>query len=222
VGSTALRRGYSLIYRLTGIVHFAFGDLVGLGIFTTLLVLAGTTPVSQAGAHEPQFLLALIVGLAVCVLAGAATYVGLVQPYLSRGLDDRLGRRHAAGRLRDPARDRADFQRSSYVFPDPLPFHRVGTAGYIHVGGAQVQARRSSSPGSRSRSRSGRPGSSSTRATAARCARSPTIGGRARGRRAGRAARDARVRAGRALAMLAASPRRPARPSTPTPARCSG
>ena len=23
--------GYSLIYRLTGIVHFAFGDLVGLG-----------------------------------------------------------------------------------------------------------------------------------------------------------------------------------------------
>ena len=36
--------GYSLIYRLTGIVHFAFGDLVGLGIFTTLLVFGGTTP----------------------------------------------------------------------------------------------------------------------------------------------------------------------------------
>src|SRR5215218_5356041 len=77
--------GHSLVYRLTGIVHFAFGDLVGLGIFATLLVLAGTTPVSQSGAHEPRFLLALIVGLAVCVLAGAATYVGLVQPYLSRG-----------------------------------------------------------------------------------------------------------------------------------------
>ena len=40
--------GYSLIYRLTGIVHFAFGDLVGLGIFATLLVLAGTSPVSQS------------------------------------------------------------------------------------------------------------------------------------------------------------------------------
>ena len=36
--------GYSLIYRLTGIIHFAFGDLVGLGIFATLLVLAGTSP----------------------------------------------------------------------------------------------------------------------------------------------------------------------------------
>lgn len=76
--------GHSLIHRLTGIVHFAFGDLVGLGIFATLLVLAGTAPVSQGGAHEPKFIFALIVGLAVCVLAGAATYVGLVQPYLSR------------------------------------------------------------------------------------------------------------------------------------------
>src|SRR4029450_9527481 len=77
--------GHSLIHRLTGIVNFAFGDLVGLGIFATLLVLAGTTPVSQSGAHEPRFLFALIVGLAVCVLAGAATYIGLVQPYLTRG-----------------------------------------------------------------------------------------------------------------------------------------
>jgi len=35
----------------------------------------------------------------------------------------------------------AAFQRSSYVFPDPLPFHRVGHAGFIRIGGAQVQAR---------------------------------------------------------------------------------
>jgi branched-subunit amino acid ABC-type transport system permease component len=36
--------GHSLVYRLTGIVHLAFGDLVGLGIFATLLVLAGPRP----------------------------------------------------------------------------------------------------------------------------------------------------------------------------------
>ena len=64
--------GHSLVYRLTGIVNFAFGDLVGLGIFATLLVLAGTSPVTQAGAHEPRFLLALVVGLACCVGASAA------------------------------------------------------------------------------------------------------------------------------------------------------
>jgi branched-subunit amino acid ABC-type transport system permease component len=54
--------GHSLIYRLTGMVNFAFGDLVGLGVFATLLVLAGTAPVTQSGAHEPRFLGALVVG----------------------------------------------------------------------------------------------------------------------------------------------------------------
>ena len=133
--------GHSLVHRLTGIVNFAFGDLVGLGIFATLLVLAGTTPVSQSGAHEPKFLFALIVGLAVCVIAGAATYVGLVQPYLTRGSTVGWVAGTAAVAFAIRAVIGATFQRSSYVFPDPLPFHRVGTAGFVHFGGAQVQAR---------------------------------------------------------------------------------
>ena len=133
--------GHSLVYRLTGIVNFAFGDLVGLGVFTTLLVLAGTSPVSQSGAHEPRFLLALIAGLVVCVAAGALTYVGLVQPYLSRGSTIGWVAGTAAVAFAIRAAIGAVFQRSSYVFPDPLPFHDVGTAGFVHVGGAQVQAR---------------------------------------------------------------------------------
>jgi branched-chain amino acid transport system permease protein len=133
--------GHSLVYRLTGIVHFAFGDLVGLGVFATLLVLGGTTPVSQSGAHEPRFVLALAVGLVVCVVAGAATYLGLVQPYLNRGSTIGWVAGTAAVAFAIRALIGAIFQRSSYVFPDPLPFHRVGTAGYIHLWGAQVQAR---------------------------------------------------------------------------------
>ena len=133
--------GHALVHRLTGIVNFAFGDLVGLGVFATLLVLAGTTPVSQSGAHEPRFLLALIVGLLVCVLAGAATYVGLVQPYVSRGSTIGWVAGTAAVAFAIRAAIGAAFQRSSYVFADPLPFHRIGTAGYVHIGGAQVQAR---------------------------------------------------------------------------------
>ena len=39
--------GYSLLYRLTGIVYFALGDLIGLGAFVTLLVAAGTEPLTQ-------------------------------------------------------------------------------------------------------------------------------------------------------------------------------
>jgi branched-chain amino acid transport system permease protein len=133
--------GHSLVYRLTGIVHFAFGDLVGLGVFATLLVLAGTAPVSQSGAHEPKFVLALAVGLAVCVLAGAGTYLGLVQPYLSRGSTIGWVAGTAAVAFAIRAVIGATFQRSSYVFPDPLPFHRVGSSGYVHIWGAQVQAR---------------------------------------------------------------------------------
>jgi len=133
--------GHSLIYRLTGIVNFAFGDLVGLGIFATLLVLAGTSPVTQAGAHEPRFLLALVVGLACCVGASAATYFGLVQPYLGRGSTIGWVAGTVAVAFAIRAAIGAVFQRSSYVFPDPLPFHRVGRAGFVGIGGAQVQAR---------------------------------------------------------------------------------
>jgi branched-chain amino acid transport system permease protein len=133
--------GHSLIYRLTGIVNFAFGDLVGLGIFTTLLVLAGTTPVSSSGAHEPRFVLALLVGLVVCVAAGIGTYVGLVQPYLRRGSTIGWVAGTAAVAFAIRAVIGATFQRSSYVFPDPLPFHDVGRSGFVNIAGAQVEAR---------------------------------------------------------------------------------
>jgi branched-subunit amino acid ABC-type transport system permease component len=133
--------GYSLIYRLTGIVHFAFGDLVGLGIFATLLVLAGTTPVSQAGAHEPRFVFALLVGLVVCVAAGIGTYVGLVQPYVSRGSTIGWVAGTVAVAFAIRAMIGATFQRSSYVFPDPLPFHDIGRSGFVRIAGAQVEAR---------------------------------------------------------------------------------
>ena len=39
--------GQTLVFRLTGTVYLALGDLVGLGVFTTLLVAAGTGPVTQ-------------------------------------------------------------------------------------------------------------------------------------------------------------------------------
>src|SRR6478752_7271350 len=40
--------GNTLVFRLTGIVHFALGDLVGLGVFVALLVTSGRGPVTQA------------------------------------------------------------------------------------------------------------------------------------------------------------------------------
>src|SRR3954462_1029725 len=65
---------YTLIYRLTGVVHFALGELIALAVFVTLLVAAGTGPVTQTSVGGGRFALALVVGLGVCVLAGTATY----------------------------------------------------------------------------------------------------------------------------------------------------
>jgi branched-chain amino acid transport system permease protein len=64
-----------------------------------------------------------------------------VQPYLSRGSTIGWVAGTAAVAFAIRALIGAVFQRSSYVFPDPLPFHRLGTAGYVHLGAAQVQAR---------------------------------------------------------------------------------
>ena len=63
--------GHALIYRLTGVVDFAYGDLVGLGVFVTLLVAAGTGPVTQTNVGAGRFLLALAVGLVVSILVGS-------------------------------------------------------------------------------------------------------------------------------------------------------
>ena len=80
-------------------------------------------------------------GAPLCVAAGTGTYFGLVQPYLSRGSTIGWVAGTAAAAFAIRAVIGAAFQRSSYVFPDPLPFHRVGSAGFVDIGGAHVQAR---------------------------------------------------------------------------------
>src|SRR4029453_8099387 len=77
--------GYSLVYRLTGVVYFAFGDLVSFAVFATLLGAAGTAPGRQTSLAPGRFLLALLVGLLLCVGVGAATYILFIEPYLLRG-----------------------------------------------------------------------------------------------------------------------------------------
>lgn len=130
-----------LVYRLTGIVYFAFGDLIGLGVFAALLVAAGTGPVTQTNVGGVRFVLALVVGVAVCVAASAAAYWIAVLPHLERG--SAIGWIAATVAIAYAVRTSIDvfFTRSSYVFPDPLPFRDVGRAGFVTVGGASVQVR---------------------------------------------------------------------------------
>ena len=133
--------GHSLVYRLTGIVHLAYGDLVALGMFTTLFVAAGTGPVTQQTAGGARFLLALVVGLLVCIAAGAGSYLYAVQPYIRRG--STIGWVAAIVAIAFAVRSilAAVFERPGYVFPDPLPFRDIGRNGFVTVAGASLQVR---------------------------------------------------------------------------------
>jgi branched-chain amino acid transport system permease protein len=130
-----------LVYRLTGIVYFAFGDLVGLAVFAALLVAAGTGPVTQTNVGAARFLAAVVVGTAVCVVTSAGGYWLAVHPHLARG--SVVGWVAATIAIAYAARTSIDvfFTRPSYAFPDPLPFDEIGNGGFVSVGGASIQVR---------------------------------------------------------------------------------
>jgi branched-chain amino acid transport system permease protein len=130
-----------LVYRLTGIVYFAFGDLVGLAVFTALLVAAGTGPVTQTNVGAARFLLAVVAGVAVCIATSAGAYWLAVHPHVARG--SVVGWVAATVAIAYAVRTSIDvfFTRPSYVFPDPLPFREIGRGGFVGVGGASIQVR---------------------------------------------------------------------------------
>ena len=133
--------GHSLVFRLTGTVYLALGDLIGLGVFTTLLVAAGTGPITQTNVSTGRYVLALAVGVLVCVVAGAGGYALVVQPFLERRSTLGWVGAMLALAFAIHALIESFFPRSAYVFPDPIPFRRVGEAGFVTVGGASFPVR---------------------------------------------------------------------------------
>jgi branched-chain amino acid transport system permease protein len=133
--------GHSVLFRLTGVVHFAFGELIALGVFVTLFVAAGSGPVSQTSVGGGRFLVALIVGLVVTAAASAGAYFLAIEPYRARG--SVIGWVGASLAVAFALRTMlvVFFDRPAYVFPDPIPFHRIGDDGVWHLGGATIQAR---------------------------------------------------------------------------------
>src|SRR6478672_3240810 len=133
--------GHSLVFRLTGVVHFAFGELIALGVFITLLVAAGSGPVSHTSVGGGRFLVALAIGLLVTAGASAGAYFLAIEPYRARG--SVIGWVGASLAVAFAIRTLlvVFFDRPAYVFPDPLPFRRIADGGFWHVGGATIQVR---------------------------------------------------------------------------------
>ena len=132
--------GHSLIYRLTGIVHFGLGDLIALGAFITLFVAAGTQPLTQETVSGSRMALAIVAGVVACVVVGAAGYFAVVQPYIGRSAIGWVAATLALGFAIHAVLDAA-FSRPAYVFPDPIPFRRVGNDGLVEILGAQIHVR---------------------------------------------------------------------------------
>jgi branched-chain amino acid transport system permease protein len=132
--------GHSLIYRLTGIVHFALGELIALGAFVTLLVAAGTQPLTQETVSGGRMALGIVAGLVACVAVGAAGYVAVVQPYIGRSAVGWVAATLALGFAIRAVLD-ASFSRPAYVFPDPVAFRHVGHDGRVTIVGAEVHVR---------------------------------------------------------------------------------
>jgi branched-chain amino acid transport system permease protein len=133
---------YALIFRLTGVVHFALGELIGLSVFATLFLAAGTGPVTRTGIGVARFLPALAGGMAVAVAAGFLLYAGAVGPFLRRRTT--IGWIGALVAVAFAVRGflAATFVRTAYVFPDPIPFHRLPNEGLIRLsGGVTIQMR---------------------------------------------------------------------------------
>lgn len=133
--------GHALVYRLTGIVHLALGDLIGIGVFATLVVVAGTGPVTQTSVSGPRLAAGLVVGLVACVGAGAAVYAIALQPWVARGSTIGWVGTVVAVAFAIRAGLGAIFDRPGYVFPDPFPFRDVGNEGFVSVGSASIQVR---------------------------------------------------------------------------------
>jgi branched-chain amino acid transport system permease protein len=133
--------GHLLIYRTTGIVHLAFGDLVALAMFVTLLLAVGTGPITEATASAGVLGAAALAGVGICALASALGYLAFVQPFLAR--HSTLGWVAATLALGFGIRAaiEAVFSRPSYVFPDPIPFADLGTDGLVSIAGAQIRVR---------------------------------------------------------------------------------
>jgi branched-subunit amino acid ABC-type transport system permease component len=131
----------AVIYRLTGVIHLALGELAGACVFVTLWVTYGRGAVAGTTGRVP-FALGGAAALAITVGLGAVIYLLAIRPFIHRqfSLGWIGGIVAAAVTLRGAIE--AFFPRESYTLPDPLPVHHLGNDGVIALAnGATLQVR---------------------------------------------------------------------------------
>jgi len=125
---------YAIVFRLTGVVHFALGELIGLAVFVALWLSVGTGPVTRSNVPILRFIGALGASLIAVSALGLVAYLFLIRGPARRG--SVLGWVAGTVALAFGIRGLivAVFTRESYVLPDPVPFAKLPNGGLLDLG----------------------------------------------------------------------------------------
>jgi branched-chain amino acid transport system permease protein len=131
----------TVLYRLTGVVHLALGELAGVCVFTTLWVAYGRDAVAGEASRLP-FIVGAAAGVVVAALIGALIFLVAIRPFIEQGFS--LGWIGGVVASAIALRGAIEFlfQRASYTLPDPLHLQNLASGGVIALGdGATVEVR---------------------------------------------------------------------------------
>lgn len=124
-----------MIYRLTGVVHLALGDLAGIAVFTTIGISFGREAVAGAEPVVP-LAIGLMLALALTAIVGAGVYRVAVAPFVKRGFSIAWVGGVVASAIVLRGLVQAAFPRASYTLAEWIPTGGVGSDGVLSLGGA--------------------------------------------------------------------------------------
>src|SRR4051812_36442437 len=121
--------GVALVYRLTGVVQLAQGELLGGATFLALVLAAGRSPVTRTSVPVRLVAASAFLAVVVAAAAGAALYLLLLRPFLRRGAEIAWVAVLVTVALAIEGLLTKAFPSEGYVFPDVFPVERVRPVG---------------------------------------------------------------------------------------------
>jgi branched-chain amino acid transport system permease protein len=134
--------GYSLIYRMSGVLNFAHGELVSVAIFAFLFAVGGGAEVAASNPGGWLLWFAVAVALVVTVAVAIGLERLAVAPFLARGSAlGWIGATAAAGLLLRSL-IAFKFPAEGYTVPEIIPVRGLGRGGVVDLpGGGLLQLR---------------------------------------------------------------------------------
>jgi branched-chain amino acid transport system permease protein len=134
--------GYTLIYRMSGVLNFAHGELVSIAIFAFLLVAGVGADVAASTAGVGLLWFAGVVALGCTVVAAIGLERFAVAPFLSRGSALGWIAATAAAGLLVRSVIAFKFPGEGYTVPEIIPVRGIGRGGVLDLpGGGVLQLR---------------------------------------------------------------------------------